>query len=174
MLSSCVCLSVRPSVRLPQADILSKWLKDRAGVWHTRFLSPIIYLVAFAIIKGNSDVAITAVLPSETLSQTLHWRFRQTNRFVLSTNSSTVGLIDHIYDSRCVMAGRTYTLHVRDALIPLLWFVVNLLCNLLLQLCSSVSASRRPRDGHGLSPSLGLVGLGRVEWEVLWHCSWIL
>jgi len=42
------------------------------------------------------------------------------------------------------------------------------------------------RDGHGLGPSTGWVGLGRifqhmwwvglrwVEWEVLWHCSWIL
>jgi len=41
-------------------------------------------------------------------------------------------------------------------------------------ICKKRSKISWTRDGHGLGPSIGWVGLGWVEWEVLWHCSWTL
>ena len=132
MMSSCVCLSVRPSVT-------SQYCMDTAGriglgFWYRGlFIYP---TVCYREIWVSPKVK---VLPSEMLSLTLNFEnFASASRWCCQQNSLTVELVDDTDDGRRVVAVYYMSVGLSTVMLynPLLPLEVQLpLYNLFLQLC---------------------------------------
>jgi len=143
LLSSFVCLSVRPIVQhTPVLDQIQNHWTDRAGFCHGVFLPPILCVIR---IFGCLQIRVhCTVLPSGTLSQTLNLqKFATASESCCDCqhNSSTVELNCWPHSRRSTRLGWPHSLlHVPidgNTLTPLLRFAVYSLYNLSLHLCSS-------------------------------------
>jgi len=127
-------LSVRLPVCLSQVGIVSKRL-DRSSwflVWMIRSTYPTLYFKEIRLSPKLRHLELCPTLLLWTLEN-----FATVSRSSCQQNSSTVELVDHTYDGRCVVAWVTlvhYTSVDSNTITPLLRSVVDLLHNLFILL----------------------------------------
>jgi len=131
MLSSRVCLSVRPS----QASIVSKVLDKSSLFWHGGFFPPIQHCAVrkCGYLQKLRYFLLRTLSPTPELENFAAASRSRCQQHSSSSSSTTVELVDDTYAVAPINESWLFTTS-RSTVTPLLRFVVDLLYNLFVQL----------------------------------------